>query len=724
MKLIHLNYRSHERIITVILGFFIAVGGCQLSQPVFGVYQGGDMSYPWTSSDAWHQFASMLNPWATFSLASGYYSADNSSWFLPLVRAIGIQATQSPELIQRCEILFIVTLAGLSMYFLVQSFHLNRFSAIITALFYSFSPVMFNYTVMGWTNLTLTYASIPLVILLLRSLNESKQENLLRKFSLGILAGILFTGSAALASLLLTIVLSWRPARHKITESLRTKAQGTFTFVSGFLFINAFWIVPRLIYSPLNDASGLKSIASSLISRGARAFFSFSSLLTSEYSQYNNSFFVAFPNMLKSLLVGLPVIAVLGIFTKQKGIERHLITRLILLWIVFAFLALSDWIYRIGPLGLVFGRDTTRLYNFGFFCMALMAAFYISSSPRDQPAQTYTKQFLIVLILIVQVSPFLLGKLESSVLPAQPALTLRPAVISGEYSQIYNMIKENSGHDSSVLVVPGSPNYRMADERNRFEPLFNTVSGVGMHLPLPATWWATDKIPPALKDLIDGRAAQLISGNFSELSNLMVRENSTMVLVDQVGTTPDDLIVIDTVLNSGKFLELTQESPEGINSRRFRLFKSLVTTAADRQSYTPINFLNSSQNPIGSRTNFCRPRTVASATDSIQFRTPFTFAKNWSVSVQAVSTKGKCTSDSPNLTKLSSQSTSVDGLLNISVIPGGSDDFFTVTAFFRPARLQEQLIILTVSLLILLCFVAIANYQWRKRKRFGDLTSA
>ena len=82
-------------------GIVIATAVCQLSGSYLGVYQGGDMSYPWTSSDAWHQLASMLNPWTTFSLASGYYSADNSSWFLPLIRAIGIQINLDPGLMQR-----------------------------------------------------------------------------------------------------------------------------------------------------------------------------------------------------------------------------------------------------------------------------------------------------------------------------------------------------------------------------------------------------------------------------------------------------------------------------------------------------------------------------------------------------------------------------------------------------------------------------------------------
>jgi hypothetical protein len=204
----------------------------------------------------------------------------------------------------------------------------------------------------------------------------------------------------------------------------------------------------------------------------------------------------------------------------------------------------------------------------------------------------------------------------------------------------------------------------------------------------------------------------------------MVRENSTLVLVDQIGTTPDDLIAIDMLLNSDKFLELTKKSPERMNPRRFRLFRSLIPAVAEQKSYVPINFLNSSQNPIGSTTVFCRIRTENFITDSIQFRTPFSFDKHWKVSVQASPTNGKCVSESPDLTKLSSQSNSVDGLLSISVVPGSVDDFFKVTTFFRPARLQEQLIVLTISLITLLYLVAIANSLWRKRKSLGKSISA
>ena len=720
MKLNDLFSRSREGCITFILGLVIAIGGCQLSNPNFGVYQGGDMAFPWSKSDAWHQLASALNPWSTSSLASGYYTADNSSWFLPLARAIGIQATNRPELIQRLEILFIVTLAGLSMYYLVKSLELHRFSAVVTGLIYSFSPVMFNYTVMGWNNLTLTYSSIPLVILLLRKLNNSDRKNLFKKFSLGILAGILFTGSAALTSLFLTVVLSWHTARPKIKRPERMKIQGALTFVSGFLFINAFWIAPRLVYSPFTEGSGLKSLTTSEVSRGARQYFSISSLLTSDYSQYNNSFFVAFPIMMKSLLIGLPVLALMGLFVKHKEAEKYLIKRLVVLCVIFAVLALSMLIYQIGLLGLVFGRDTTRMYTFLFFCMVLLASFYISTILKNQPAHTYTKQIFMTLFLVVQISPFLLGKLESSVLPVQPALTLRPAVISGEFSDIYNIIKENSREDSSVLVVPESPFHRLIDDRARFEPPFNMVSGVGVHLPLPGTWWATDKIPPILKGAIDARRAQLQSGNFSDLWNLMVQENSTMVLVDQIATTPEDLIIIETLLNSGKFLELTKK----MNPQRFRLFKSLIPISADRKSYTPINFFNSSQNPIGATIVTCRKRTEASINEPIQFRTPFTFSKNWIVSVEASPEESSCNSGGSNMAKLSSQTSSVDGFLNVSVVASEADQSFTATMYFRPARLQEHLIILTLLLLSLLFIASLTKPLWHKRQNHSWSTSA
>ena len=650
--------------------------------------------------------------------------SDNSSWFLPLARAIGIQATHSPELIQRLEILSIVTIAGLSMYLLVQSFKIDRFSAVITGLIYAFSPVMFNYTVMGWNNLTLTYASIPLVILLLSSLNKLEQKNRFRLFSVGVLAGVLLTGSAAAASLFLVVVLSWCPAGDKVKKPLRTKIWGTFTFVSGYLFTNAFWIIPRLIYNPYTDAMGLKSIGESEVSRGARQFFSFSSLLTSDYSQFNNSFFVAFPLLLKSLLIGLPVLAVLGIFVKYREEERHLIKRLVLLWMIYAFLSLSSLINRIGPLGLVFGRDPTRLYNFWFFCMALLASFYISTILRNQSGQTFVKQVLVALFMVVQISPFLIGKLESSVMPAQPALTLRPANISGEFSDIYNMIEKNSSEDSSVLVIPGVPNYRLIDEKARFELPFNAVAGVGMHLPLPGTWWATDKISPALKEIAESRVAQLQTGDFNDLWNLMVRENSTLVLVDALGTVPEDLVAIETLLSSGKFLELTSEKPIGISPRRFRLFKSLIPTSADRKSYVPANFLNSSQNPIGSTTVYCLVRPKASSNEPIQFKTPFSFSKNWVVSVKASPINAGCSGGSSYMTELSSQTSSVDGLLNISVVPGRADELFTVKVFFKPARLQEHLIVLTISLLILLYFSAITKSLWLKRESFVRSMSA
>ncbi len=704
--------------LTTILGFLIAVGGCQLSGPYLGVYQGGDSSYPWTASDAWNQLASMLNPWTTFSLSSGYYSADNSSWFLPLARAVGIQATHRPELVQRLEIISIVALAGLSMYFLVRSYNLDRFSAVITGLIYSFSPVMFNYIVMGWNNLTLAFASVPLVVLILRHLNKSEQKKSIKKFSVGILAGILFSGSAALVSLFLVVFLSWHPERCKTRKTMRMRVQGVFALFSGFLFINAFWIVPRLIYSPLDDASGLSSLVDSKISIGARDLFSFSSLLTGEYSQFNNSFFVAFPIILKSLLVGLPLLAVMALFVQHQQTDKNLFKRLIVLWIIFAILSLSSLLVRIGPLGLLFGREPARIYALGFFCTALLASFYISSIPKSQTAPTYAKQILVSLFLVAQISPFLLGKLESSVLPAQPALTLRPAVISDEFPEIYNKIMENSSGDSSVLVVPGSPNYRVMDERSRFEPPFNMVAGVGMHLPLPATWAATDKIPLTLKNTINGRGAKIVSGNVSDLSDLMIRENSTMVLVDVFGTTPGDLIAIEMILNSGKFLELTEKSPKGMNPRRFRLFKSLIPRSADRKSYVPINFLDSSQNPIGSTTVFCRTRTEILTNGPIQFSTPFTFSNYWTVTVRSSQTNGKCSSGSSSMTKLPAQISSVDGLLNVAITQIGADDFFEVDMSFRPARLQEHIIIITISLSILLLFAVFSNFLRRKQGSF------
>jgi hypothetical protein len=706
--------------LTSIISFIVTLGVSQLSAPYSGIYQGGDSSFPWTLADAWNQLASVLNPWNTFSLATGYYSADNSSWFLPLARAVGIEVLGNPALVQRLEILFLIQFAGTSMYFLVQSFGLNKFSAIFSGLVYGFSPVAFNFTVMGWNSLLLTYSSIPLLILLLKVTNGSnKKISSVVFFAVGILSGAILTGSAAFPSFLIVILIAWHSPDRWTAEQFKTSIKRITALVFGFFIINAFWILPRLIFSPVSDNSTLQEISSSKISVGARTFFWFSSLFTGDYSQYNNSFFAVFPSSLKSFLVMLSVLAGLSFFVTRKESLKHLSRALVLIWLFIATLTLSPLLINFGIVGLLFGREPPRLYGLVFLCVVLLASIFVSKYSEYPQPLVGLKVGLLILLVVVQISPFLLAKLEASVMPPQPALTLRPSPIDLEFSEVYNLVEQNKKGFSSVLIIPGSPTYRLLDARARFEPNFNMVAGVGMHLPLPATWWATDKIPSSFRKVIELRGPKITSGRVEDLLEILRDQNSNLVLVDRLGLTPGDEKTLTILSESGRFIELTKRFPKSLGERRWRLFKSLEPKSNYVSAHEAINFLNSSSNPIGATIRLCSTQ-IQPQTDNFTLKMPFTYSKYWSVKVRSHSKNQGCFAQNSVTTSLEPRISSNNGFMQVEFSPVAPGNNYELKLEFLPAKVQQDLILLTVAFIISLCLFLSGLYLKRLSQAIGE----
>jgi hypothetical protein len=714
----------------IVCVFSLAV--LRLSGPIEGVYQGGDLAYPWSAGDAWSQLISTLNPWGTFSFATGFYTADNSSWILPLLRYLTLNIIDQAALVQRIELIFLTGLAGTSMFLYALKLNRTQFVAAAFGVIYASSPVIFNYFVIGWNNLVLTYASVPLICLLIIS---NKSARVLSWLGIGLLAGVLFMGSAAIPALLAVLIVSM----HQRSLLLGRQSRPLFTtavLVMGFAIANFFWVFPRLLYSPVDDKNGLSTLATSTISTGARSFFWLESPLNGNYFQYNNSFFAVYPVELRVALFVLPLLALASLLSQQtRDRSKSLIG---LLTLVVLFTSIVDISGLFGPLSLIIGREPGRLFALLFFFYCLLASDYVDRGIRSVATSTTSmllRKSAIIGLMILLGLPFWLGKLEHFPLPPQPALTLRPSPVPSEFGEISALLRSGGVNTSqTVLFFPGAASYRILDSRNRFEPSFNTVASVGIHLHKPSTWWYSDKISENARSRIERRGQLLTSGSVNDILDLMKSEGSSLVVVDRYGLTPGDVASVLAIESSSFFSELTVPwDQDELGERRFRVFKaesrvwdfgSPIANLSDSgqddilttMSWTNQYFLGSKANPIGSTTQLCFASPAEMSGLAVELVS--SFSKYIDVSIYRIPADERCRDHKNPKGQINfSARESATGQLLLDLDQEGLASGVVIVTSFRPAILQETLLFLTFGLICFFVLLTIGMFLFHRSVR-------
>jgi len=699
----------------VFTGFVVvAASVAQLSSPSTGVYRGGDSSWPWSTQDAVQQLKSILSPWATHILPTGFYTTDNSGWINNALRVLLFRIFGGdPATAQRVFVILLIAFPMTSMFYLLSKFIKQRFIAVGGGILYGASYLNFNFTQMSWDNLQITYGALPLILLCAININENQNSRLREFLLLGFLSAPLASGTSISYPLFILPFFLFSQDYQKNMElgeaSLQT-SKSTIFFALGQLAANLFWIIPRVIWNPYIDNQGLQNLSNSGVSEGARANLWLTSWLDGRGTQFNNSYFAFLPQ--GKNIIGYLVVFLAFLAFKRRASLPSVVRSVRPLFLAVLFLVVVVKPYRTPYLQLIFGRDDGRISAILLLCIILLACTYI-----DAELFSRALQFSLILVACIGTSwPFIVG-LEAPSVPPQPALTLRPIHLAEDYDLVYDYLNqfENLGA-SSVTFVPGAALVRITNAGERFEPSFNLAAASSFHFPLPAGWAISDKLDVTLQNSLDQRGSVLTSGDAGRIFNLMLAEDSNHLVFNLREMTDGDTLTLKAVESSRLFEEAEIYRPQKTN--QFRVFKTvgpkshLSILGPSHKNFENLNlfkvvtskknFLGATRSPYGyeitlcSQTAFSLPRTL---------ETNLAWSSSWNIKLSGLN-RSECSNGTDELaaTRIGIQTSMSNetGHLKISTQLYESNAFedqpvfygLNLEATFKPAELQQTLFFL------------------------------
>lgn len=719
MEKVDERQQNVARTVFIFLTFCVlSIGIAGLSPPIRGIYRGGDTSWPWSTTDAVAQLKSILNPWASHIVSSGFYTSDNSGWFVNLLRVFAfLVCGGNAALAQRGYVLFFMALPMTTMYFLLKKFFAHEISCVIGAVLFGASYVTFNFTQMGWDNLQLTYAFLPIAALIGCSQSTERSKQVLKLFLVGYMSSLLVSGtSIAYPSIVLFTFASFSLRNSGLTwpDVFRKTLTRTSCYTAGLLLGHSFWIIPRLIWNPYLDETSLNALAKSGVSIGSRHGLWFSSWLNGSGTQYNNSYFAFFNRGTLALSFVVALFAIVGLTQPKTRSLFFVKASVSLIGMVLILTSLIDST-RLSFVARVLGRDEGRLSALVLIALIIMAGSVLDSDIFSRGIAVS----IGIITCIVSCWPFVYG-LEAQEIPAQPALTLRPVALAEDFSDLESRLSTLvSPMDQTITVLPGAPLVKLENQGSRFEPPYNLVAGSSFHLPLPASWSISDKTNPKLSRYYELRGEILTSGDPGRIFNLMLDEGS-QVLVFALGELSDgDKRSLLAVSSSDLFRELKMTNRPV--ARSFRVFvrkqapdfgvlgpsrQMFLESGPTSSHLTTRTFLGARRSPFGYVQTVCFENPMKL---SEPLRTNVTYSKYWRVKVFAVDRDACLGGNTQTKDQIRVLQTKSDrfGFLQLSlgsteVVPAVQIDIVN-----EPARLQEFFLkaVGIVSLLILLGFV-------------------
>jgi hypothetical protein len=375
--------------------------------------------------------------------------------------------------------LFLVALAGITMYVLARSFRLGVFSSFLSGLFFMTTAVVFNWLMFGWIYYLIAYDLLPLMILATKKFLET---NDLRY--------------ALINGIILSIALS----------------QPTFILIYpllGFLFVifeskfNLKMILKGLLLTVISLSICLLTVLSFFTSYNSAGTFSFyqgdffhatlaqfshlSSLLNPVRlwgSTWNYQFETYFPKEI-ALLSFVPVIlAIIGVLLRPR--DRRIL--FFLVCYMFAFISYESYanlhflVYNL-PYGSIFEAPSIFLVP-ASIGLALLIGYTnqtisrISAKFKNVASRRIVRNIssiIILIIIILAATPWWTGQTSGNPIPGPPTkLNLYP--IPSGYIEWSNVV--TADNEYFVLYLPPSIFNAQITNTSYFSQLYEGVSGV------------------------------------------------------------------------------------------------------------------------------------------------------------------------------------------------------------------------------------------------------
>lgn len=371
-----------------------------------GLVVGGDWITPYSPAQLKYYGETWNRLWNNYTLPTGS-QIPHKNLFLYELLIYGFSFTGiSGFVFQKIFISFLVLLIFFSGLLLFYRITKNLSASIIGALIYLFSPIVFNYFVMGWVFVLLFIGLMPLFIFFwLNFVEENSYSSLI---GLSVVSAIAFFQSQSIFWIPLLLVVCSLSYLSKIGRKKSTikfficcLAVGTMTVA-----IHASWYYPVSLFPE-------KIITASTSANDIYRFSTVSGLpnqLIGWGSLWNEPFELSFTRVLKPL-VYLPVIGlILLIIIHKKDQKSHVLERYFFLSLFLVLVAPFFYIFRYQlanlPLSVII-RDSSRFIIFTNLGLAL------SISLLWEKIKNRGMKFCFLIVLILLIHPYLFNRLTT-----------------------------------------------------------------------------------------------------------------------------------------------------------------------------------------------------------------------------------------------------------------------------------------------------------------------
>jgi hypothetical protein len=136
-----------------------------------------DLGIPLTANAALNDASSLLHIWSYngFGGVTRLWGYPSVSFITALLAPFGFFGGTEIKILS----VFLIALAGITMYSLARSFRLRSFSSFLSGLLFMTTAVLFDWLMFGWIYYLIGYALLPLMILVIKRFLETNDKKLI-----------------------------------------------------------------------------------------------------------------------------------------------------------------------------------------------------------------------------------------------------------------------------------------------------------------------------------------------------------------------------------------------------------------------------------------------------------------------------------------------------------------------------------------------------------------
>lgn len=481
----HKFFFAKEHLVLLLLTFI-----CWFSLPD-GIYLGGD----WGLLATKNQVDSFFHPWTWSTRNFGIPNlidmlAGPFQSLIYLITKLGL------PLRYLAKGLIVVTFyfANYFLYRLFYYWNLSFSSSIVAGLVYVTSPVVFNYTAMGWQFALLAMAIMPFAL-------EMFCKAVLRDdFKYLLIVTIAWTVAALQSQSVVWFMLlfvCFIPLLVKSYITLKTFLFKILTVLFAFVGLNAFWWCALILFKDENIVNS--SIILSEVSVGADSPFTAINALRLWGSLFNYQYesAAAISGLYYSWLI--PIMAIIALLVSKRRYRKIIISVSLLAFVmptVYLFLKEHRAVLAMIPgAGLI--RQLSRFTVLTAFSYAVIIGILFDNLVKSR--LTYKKILITIMLLLLTITtiPWISGELTNTTASMKPGpdFRLRAKEFPSDYYKLEEFLLDIKLH-THALYLPYGMSLSFKDDL-KFHGMFKEgIDIFAMYSPIPGIFMPTDRPSP------------------------------------------------------------------------------------------------------------------------------------------------------------------------------------------------------------------------------------